>query len=180
MSESVEYATLAGGCFWCVEAAFEAVEGVASAISGYTGGHVADPTYKAVCSGRTGHAEAVQIEYDPERVGYEDLLAIFFTIHDPTTRDRQGPDVGSQYRSAIFYHDDTQRELAREFMDALAEEGAYEADIVTELEPLEDFYEAEEYHQDYYEKNPADGYCSFYAEPKVTKVRKQFPSLTTP
>ncbi|MGM0399220.1 MAG: peptide-methionine (S)-S-oxide reductase MsrA [Halobacteriota archaeon] len=171
-------ATLAGGCFWCIEAAMKELDGVLSATSGYCGGSVADPTYDAVCTGETGHAEAVQIEYDPEVVSYEDLLAVFFTIHDPTTLNRQGPDVGSQYRSAIFTHDEAQREAAEQFIADLAAEGAYEGNsIVTEVEPLEEFFEAEAYHQDYYEKNPNDRYCSVYAEPKVQKVREQFASV---
>ncbi|UWG46692.1 Peptide methionine sulfoxide reductase [Halanaeroarchaeum sp. HSR-CO] len=168
-------ATLAGGCFWCIEAAMTELDGVLSATSGYCGGSVADPTYDAVCTGETGHAEAVQIEYDPAVVSYEDLLAVFFTIHDPTTLNRQGPDVGSQYRSAIFTHDEAQREAAERFIADLVAEEAYGGDsIVTEVEPLEEFYEAEAYHQDYYEKNPNDRYCSVYAEPKVQKVREQF------
>ena len=168
-------ATLAGGCFWCIEAAMVELDGVHEAISGYCGGSVTDPTYEQVCAGDTGHAEAVQIEYDPTVVTYADLLSVFFTIHDPTTPNRQGPDVGSQYRSAIFTHSEGQREIAEAFIRDLEAEGAYEDDsIVTEVEPLDTFYEAEEYHQEYYEKNPNDGYCSMYAEPKVRKVRDQF------
>jgi len=168
-------ATLAGGCFWCIEAAMKELDGVASVTSGYAGGHVADPTYEQVTTGETGHAEAVQIEYDPAVVSYEDLLAVFFTIHDPTTLNRQGPDVGSQYRSAIFTHDETQRDAAEQFIADLEAEGAYDGDaIVTEVEPLAEFYVAEDYHQDYYETNPDDRYCSVYAEPKVQKVREQF------
>ena len=170
-----EEATLAGGCFWCIEAALKELDGVAAVTSGYAGGHVEDPTYEAVCSGDTGHAEVVKVEYDPEVVQYEDLLKVFFTIHDPTQLNRQGPDVGSQYRSAVFYHDDDQKETAQAFVRELEAEGAYdEGDIVTEIEPLETFYEAEEYHQDYYEKNPNDRYCSIQAEPKVQKVRQKF------
>lgn len=175
MTREIETATLAGGCFWCVEAAFEELDGVREVTSGYAGGHVEDPTYEAVCTGETGHAEVVQVEYDPEVLVYEDLLQVFFTIHDPTQLNRQGPDVGTQYRSAIFYHDDGQRETAERFIEALEAEGAYDAgDIVTEVEPLDAFYEAEEYHQNYYEKNPNDQYCSIHAEPKVRKVREQF------
>ena len=167
-------ATLAGGCFWCTEAALKELDGVESVTSGYCGGTVANPTYEAVCTGETGHAEAVQIEYDPEVVSYEDLLAVFFTIHDPTTLNRQGPDVGSQYRSAIFTHDERQQDIAEQFISDLEAEDAYDGDdIVTEVEPLEDFYVAEDYHQDYYEKNPDDRYCSVYAEPKVQKVREK-------
>ncbi|MEZ3114509.1 peptide-methionine (S)-S-oxide reductase MsrA [Halobaculum sp. MBLA0147] len=173
MTETAQ-ATLAGGCFWCVEAAFKELDGVHEAESGYTGGHVADPTYEAVCREETGHAEAVQITYDPDVIGYPDLLRVFFTIHDPTTLNRQGPDVGEQYRSAIYYHDDAQRETAEAFVEELAAEGAYDDEIVTEIEPLEEWYVAEEYHQDYYEKNPNDRYCQFNADPKIQKVREKF------
>ncbi|SIS01617.1 peptide-methionine (S)-S-oxide reductase MsrA [Natronorubrum thiooxidans] len=167
----MERATLGGGCFWCVEAAFEELDGVESATSGYAGGHTDDPSYKAVCSGRTGHAEVVQLEYDPETVTYEELLEVFFTIHDPTTKDREGPDIGSQYRSAIYAHSDDQLESAESFVEDLEAEGLYEG-IVTEIEPLETFYEAEEHHQNYFEKNPNDAYCSMHAAPKVEKVRE--------
>ncbi|USZ68990.1 peptide-methionine (S)-S-oxide reductase MsrA [Halorussus salilacus] len=170
-----ERATLAGGCFWCTEAAFKELDGVVEVTSGYAGGHVEDPTYEAVCTGETGHAEVVQVEYDPAKLSYEDLLQVFFTVHDPTQLNRQGPDVGTQYRSAVFYHDDDQKETVERFVAELEAEGAYdEGDIVTEIEPLEAFYEAEEYHQDYYEKNPNDQYCSIQAEPKVKKVREKF------
>ncbi|MFB6132898.1 MAG: peptide-methionine (S)-S-oxide reductase MsrA [Halanaeroarchaeum sp.] len=170
-----ETATLAGGCFWCIEAAMKALDGVLRATSGYAGGTVEDPSYEAVCTGKTGHAEAVQVEYDPAVRSYEDLLAVFFTIHDPTTLNRQGPDVGSQYRSAIFTHDEEQQATAEAFIRDLEAEGAYDGDeIVTEVEPLEEFYVAEDYHQDYYEKNPNDGYCTTYAEPKVRKVGEKF------
>ena len=175
-----ETATLAGGCFWCTEAAFEEVPGVESVTSGYCGGHVEDPTYEAVCSEETGHAEAVQIEYDPGVVDYERLLEVFFTIHNPTTVDREGPDVGSQYRSAIFYHDERQREVAAAFVEDLGASGAYDDPIVTELEPLETFYEAEEYHQDYFAENPEDAYCTFNAQPKVEKVRERFGTEAAP
>ena len=170
-----EKATLAGGCFWCIEAAFEELDGVTDVTSGYAGGHVEDPSYEAVCSGDTGHAEVVQVEYDPDVVAYEDLLKVFFTVHDPTQLNRQGPDVGTQYRSAVFYHDDAQKEAVEAFVRELEAEGAYdEGEIVTEIEPLEEFYRAEEYHQNYYEKNPNDQYCSIQAEPKVQKVREKF------
>ncbi|MFB6126934.1 MAG: peptide-methionine (S)-S-oxide reductase MsrA [Halolamina sp.] len=165
-------ATLGGGCFWCIEAAFKEVDGVESATSGYAGGHVDQPSYREVCSGTTGHAEVVQLEYDPEVVSYVDLLAVFFRIHDPTSANKQGPDVGSQYRPAIFYHDDDQRDRAEAFVDRLEAEGAYDDPIVTEVEPLEKFYVAEEKHQDYYEKNPNDRYCQFHAEPKIEKARE--------
>lgn len=172
MSE-IEQATLAGGCFWCIEAATKELPGVKRATSGYTGGHVASPTYEEVCSGETGHAEAVQIEYDPSAISFLELLEVFFSIHDPTTKDRQGPDVGSQYRSAVFYHSERQRELTEQFVDELESEGVYEG-IVTEIEPLETFYRAEEYHQDYFEKHPDKPYCAAHVRPKVQKVKERF------
>jgi peptide-methionine (S)-S-oxide reductase len=178
MSET-ELATFAGGCFWCVEAAFEELDGVLEATSGYAGGHVEDPGYREVCSGSTGHAEVVQVEYDPDRIEYADLLEVFFAVHDPTTKDRQGPDVGSQYRLAIYYHDDEQRDLARKYMEAMEESGGYADPIVTELEPLDRFWVAEEYHQDYFEKNPNDAYCRMHARPKVETVREKFENLAT-
>jgi peptide-methionine (S)-S-oxide reductase len=151
----------------------EELDGVHGAESGYTGGHVEDPTYQQVCRGSTGHAEAVRITYDPDVIGYEELLEVFFSIHDPTTEDRQGPDVGSQYRSAVYYHDDEQRELVEGFIEALEDEGVYEG-IVTEVEPLGDWYRAEEKHQNYFEKNPNQPYCAAQVRPKVEKVREKF------
>ncbi|PSP48619.1 peptide-methionine (S)-S-oxide reductase [Halobacteriales archaeon QH_1_68_42] len=183
MSENYETATLAGGCFWCIEAAFKELDGVVEATSGYAGGNVEDPSYEAVCRGTTGHAEAIQVVYEPDVLAYEDLLEVFFTIHDPTTKDRQGPDVGSQYRSAVYYHDEDQRETVERFVAEL-DSGSFESyendEIVTEIEPLERFWEAEEYHQDYYEKqrtadgNIEDAYCQVHVAPKVEKVREQF------
>ena len=190
-----ELATLGGGCFWCVEAAFEELAGVSTVTSGYAGGHVEDPSYEEVCRETTGHAEVVQVEYDPDVLSFADLLRVFFTVHDPTQLNRQGPDVGEQYRSAIFYHDEAQRETAESFIEELEAEGAYEDSeaqsasgsrtesdgaIVTEVEPLEAFYEAEEYHQDYYAKNPNDGYCQFNADPKIRKVREKFADEVKP
>lgn len=169
-----EKATFGGGCFWCTEAAFEEIEGVESVTSGYAGGHAENPSYREVCSGSTGHAEVVQLEYDPEVITYEELLEVLFTIHDPTQLDRQGPDVGTQYRSIILHHDDDQREIAESYVEALDEEGGYDDDVVTEVEPLETFYRAEEKHQDYFEKNPQDAYCTMHAQPKVEKVREKF------
>jgi peptide-methionine (S)-S-oxide reductase len=166
-----ETATFGGGCFWCVEAAFKELDGVESVTSGYAGGHVEDPPYEAVCREETGHAEVVRVAYDPEVVGYDDLLEVFFAVHDPTQLNRQGPDVGTQYRSIILHEDDAQRRQADAYVEALDEE--YD-DVVTEVEPLEAFYEAEEYHQDYFEKNPNDAYCSMHAAPKVEKVREKF------
>jgi len=167
-------ATFGGGCFWCTEAAMTVLDGVTSVTSGYAGGDTEDPTYRAVCSGRTGHAEVVQLEYDPDVIGYGDLLEVFFATHDPTQLNRQGPDVGSQYRSVVLYHDETQREQAEAYIDALAPE--YDDDIVTEVAPLETFWPAEEKHQDYFEKNPRDAYCRMHAKPKVEKVRERFAS----
>ena len=174
MATETERATLAGGCFWCLEAAFQEVEGVEDVTSGYTGGYVEDPGYRAVCRDETGHAEAVQLTYDPGVIAYRDLLEIFFTIHDPTQLNRQGPDVGSQYRSIVLYHDDEQRALASSYVEALEEDGGYDDEVVTELAPLERFYRAEEKHQDYFEKNPTDAYCRMNARPKVEKVREAF------
>ncbi len=170
-----ETATVAGGCFWCTEAVFEEIEGVESVTSGYAGGHVEDPSYEAVCSGETGHAECVQVEYDPDVLSYEDVLTVHFATHNPTTRDREGPDVGSQYRSAVFYHDEDQREAVEAFVDDL--EGEYDDPIVTEIEPLETFYPAEDYHQNYYENNPNQAYCTVNIDPKLSKLNDQFREL---
>ncbi len=174
MTDALETATFGGGCFWCIEAAFKQLDGVESVTSGYAGGHVENPSYEAVCTGETGHAEVVQVTYDPAAFGYDELLEVFFAVHDPTQLNRQGPDVGSQYRSIVLYHDDEQRRQADAYIEALDE--ALDGDVVTELEPLETFWEAEEYHQDYYEKNPDDAYCTFHAQPKIEKVREKFES----
>ncbi|QCW02559.1 peptide-methionine (S)-S-oxide reductase MsrA [Natrinema pallidum] len=168
----MERATFGGGCFWCTEAAMKELEGVESVTSGYAGGHIEEPTYREVCSGETGHAEVVQVEYDPAEIGYDDLLEVFFATHDPTQLNRQGPDVGTQYRSIVLYHDAAQQTQAEAYIEALDEE--YDDDVVTELEPLETFYRAEEKHQDYFEKNPNDAYCTMHAAPKVEKVRERF------
>lgn len=174
-----EQATFGGGCFWCTEAAFEALDGVTDVTSGYAGGHAENPTYREVCTGSTGHAEVVQVTYDPDVLTYADLLEVFFTIHDPTTEDRQGPDVGSQYRSIVLAHDERQLELAERFIEELEANDVYEG-IVTQIEPLETFYRAEEKHQNYFEKNPDDAYCRMHAAPKVEKVREQFQELGSP
>ncbi|TKX74836.1 peptide-methionine (S)-S-oxide reductase [Halorubrum sp. GN11_10-6_MGM] len=171
---NTETATVGGGCFWCTEAAFKELDGVESVTSGYAGGHADDPTYREVCTGNTGHAEVIQVEYDPDALSYEEILEIFFTVHDPTQLNRQGPDVGSQYRSIVLYHDDEQRRIAENYVAALDEEGGYDDDVVTEVERLETFYRAEEKHQDYFEKNPTDAYCSMHAQPKIEKVRERF------
>ena len=167
-------ATFAGGCFWCMEGPFDKLDGVVSTTSGYTGGTRKDPSYEQVSSGRTGHAEAVQIVYDPSRIGFEKLLEVHFATHDPTTLNRQGNDFGPQYRSAVFHANEDEKRAARKFIDELAQSGAYEDAIVTTLEPLTEFYPAEMYHQDYVCKNPNQGYVRGVALPKVEKVRKKF------
>jgi peptide-methionine (S)-S-oxide reductase len=165
-------ATLAGGCFWCLEAVFLRLRGVHRVESGYAGGHVENPGYRAVCSGTTGHAEVVQIEFDPEEISYRELLEVFFAIHDPTTLNRQGGDVGTQYRSVIFYHSDEQKRVAEH---AIADAAAvWDDPIVTQLEPLDAFYPAEAEHERYYERNPEQGYCQVVIAPKVAKVRQKY------
>ncbi|MFO0842800.1 MAG: peptide-methionine (S)-S-oxide reductase MsrA [Gemmataceae bacterium] len=172
-----EEATLGGGCFWCLEAVFEQLKGVEKVESGYAGGHVVEPTYKAVCSGATGHAEVVRVTFDPAVISYRTLLEVFFTIHDPTTLNRQGADVGTQYRSAIFFHSPEQEKTAREFLAALAAEGVWGTPIVTEVVPLEKFWKAEDYHQGYFRANPYQGYCQAVVAPKVLKAHKHFADL---
>jgi peptide-methionine (S)-S-oxide reductase len=169
-----EVATLAGGCFWCLEAAFAELRGVEQVRSGYAGGSVPHPTYEQVCTGRTGHAEAVQITFDPAGISYADLLDVFFVIHDPTTRNRQGADIGTQYRSAIFYHSPEQQVAAQRAIAQLDAAKLWGAPVVTEVVPLEAFYPAEDDHRDYYARNPNQGYCQVVIAPKVAKVRKQF------
>ena len=171
---SSQSATLAGGCFWCLEAVFEELRGVERVESGYAGGTVPNPSYEAVCSGTTGHAEVVQITFDPDIVSFRDLLDVFFVIHDPTTANRQGGDVGSQYRSVIFFHDEPQRIAAEEAIAQLAASQVYDDPIVTEVVPLDVFYPAEEYHRDYYRRNPGQGYCQVVIAPKVAKARERF------
>jgi peptide-methionine (S)-S-oxide reductase len=172
--KSKELATLAGGCFWCLEAVYKELRGVERVVSGYAGGHVARPTYRQVCEGTTGHAEVVQITFDPAAVSYRELLEVFFTIHDPTTPDRQGADVGSQYRSAIFYHTPEQRETAERVIAEITAAGVWDSPVVTEVSPLAEFYAAEDYHQDYFERNGSQPYCRAVVAPKVSKFRKQF------
>lgn len=167
-------ATLAGGCFWCLEAAFEQLEGVVSVLPGYMGGHLPCPNYEAVCRGDSGHAEVVQLAYDPTLIDYETLLAAFFTIHDPTTLNRQGHDVGSQYRSAIFYHDAVQQAMAEAMIARLNGEGYWPSPIVTEVVPAGTFFEAEEYHHAYFRRNPYQGYCLAVVAPKAAKLRQAF------
>ena len=169
-------ATLAGGCFWCLEAVYNELRGVESVVSGYAGGHDLSPTYEAVCSGTTGHAEVVQIAFDPDMVSFRELLEVFFTIHDPTTLNRQGNDVGTQYRSAIYFHDEEQRLVAEEVIEEMTVAGVWDDPIVTEVTALDMFFEAEEYHQRYFEKNPFQPYCFVVVRPKVSKFRKKFVS----
>ena len=175
-SDGYPLATLAGGCFWCLEAVYNELRGVESVVSGYAGGHDPDPTYEAVCSETTGHAEVVQIAFDPDMVSFRELLEVFFTIHDPTTLNRQGNDVGTQYRSAIYYHDEQQRLIADEVIEEMTVAGLWDDPIVTEVTALDTFYEAEEYHQQYFEKNPFQPYCFVVVRPKVSKFRKKFVS----
>ena len=167
-----ETATLGGGCFWCLEAVYQEVKGVQRVESGYTGGHVPNPTYEQVCDGTTGHAEVVQVSFDPTVISYREILEIFFTIHDPTTLNRQGNDVGTQYRSAIFTHTPEQHETARQVIAEMA--NVWDAPIVAQLEPLGTYYRAEEYHQNYFRQHPLQGYCAFVIAPKVAKFRKSF------
>ena len=173
-SNQREVATLAGGCFWCLEAVFDDLRGVESVESGYAGGQVMNPTYEQVCSGATGHAEVVRVTFDPQVLTFRELLEVFFTIHDPTTLNRQGADIGTQYRSAIFYHSPEQKEIAEKTIAELNAEGIWDSPIVTEVVPLTEFYLAEDYHQEYYAQNPSQGYCRMVVAPKVAKFRQKF------
>jgi peptide-methionine (S)-S-oxide reductase len=171
---NLKVATFGAGCFWCVEAVFQELEGVDKVVSGYSGGHVENPTYQQVCTANTGHAEVCQIQYDPEKIGFENLLEVFWKTHDPTTRNRQGNDVGPQYRSVIFYHDAEQKRLAESYKAKLEAAGIWSKPIVTEIVPFTKFWPAEDYHQNYYGNNPAQGYCAFVITPKLDKFRKVF------
>ena len=173
-SELVGVATLGGGCFWCLEAIFSELKGVTKAESGYSGGSVTNPSYEDVCTDETGHAEVVQITFDPKIVSYREILQVFFSIHDPTTLNRQGADVGTQYRSVIFYHDDLQKKIAEEVFKEITKSKIWEKPIVTQLAPLEKFYKAESFHQSYFKNNPGQGYCQIVVAPKVAKFRKQY------
>ena len=177
MSTNLQTATLAGGCFWCLEAVYDEIKGVHSVESGYAGGHMPNPTYRAVCNGDTGHAEVVQIHFDPNVISYRDLLNVFFAIHDPTTLNRQGADVGTQYRSAIFYHDDEQKKIAEELIKDLNAQQIWDRPIVTQVETLDKFYMAEDYHQEYFAHNRYQPYCVAVVAPKVSKFRKHFLEL---
>lgn len=172
---TIETTTLGGGCFWCLEAVFVQVKGVIAVASGYSGGPTANPTYRDVCSGTTGHAEVVQVRFDPSIISFADVLDVFFAIHDPTTRNRQGNDVGTQYRSAIFYHSPEQKHIAEAKIAELNDK-VFDGQIVTEVVPLAAFFKAEDYHQDYFRDNPNQPYCQFVVSPKVAKFRKQFAS----
>ncbi len=174
---SLELATLGGGCFWCLEAVYENVHGVERVVSGYAGGHRKNPTYEQVCTGATGHAEVVQLNYDPHVVSYRELLDIFFDIHDPTTLNRQGADIGTQYRSVIFYHSETQHNTAAAMIADLNTSKRWHGPIVTQIVPFEVFYPAEAYHQQYFQKNPAQSYCRIVVAPKVAKLRAHFPAI---
>ena len=171
---AIETATLGGGCFWCLEAPFQLIEGIVSITSGYAGGHTKNPSYREVTIGVTGHAEVVQLEYDPSIVSYSKILEIFFSVHDPTTMNRQGADVGTQYRSIILYHDNAQKQTAETAIVKLESENIFDGPIVTQLLPYVTFYPAEAYHQNYYRNNPSQPYCSFVVKPKVEKVRRIF------
>jgi len=174
MNTNLQTATLAGGCFWCLEAVYDEIKGVQGVESGYAGGHVDNPTYRAVCNGDTGHAEVIQVHFDPNIVSYRDLLNVFFAIHDPTTLNRQGADTGTQYRSAIFYHDEEQKKIAEELIKDLNAQKIWDRPIVTEVTKLDKFYMAEDYHQEYFANNPYQPYCMAVVSPKVSKFRKHF------
>ena len=174
MNNKHEIATLGGGCFWCVEAVLTRLRGVHKVTSGYAGGHVDNPTYEQVCSGTTGHAEVVQVEFDPETISFKEILEVFFATHDPTTLNVQGADRGTQYRSVIFYNDDTQQEIAKRTIAELNADGVFSDPIVTEVSPLNRFYPAESYHDDYYARNANQPYCTYTIDPKVAKLRAKF------
>ena len=177
MIDQFETATLAGGCFWCLEAVYDEAKGVLSVESGYSNGHVANPSYRDVCNGDTGHAEVIQIKFDPSTISFRDLLNVFFTIHDPTTLNRQGADVGTQYRSAIFHHTPEQKAIAEQTISELNAQGIWNSPIVTEVEAIKDFYVAENYHQEYFARNQSQPYCQAVVAPKVAKFRKHYLEL---
>lgn len=172
---AIETATLGGGCFWCLEAVYQQIKGVRTVESGYSGGHAGNPTYEQVCEGSTGHAEVVRITFESNEISYRTLLEIFFTIHDPTTVNRQGNDIGTQYRSVVYFHSSEQQETARHVIAEMA--NVWDAPLVTELSPVEEFYKAEDYHQNYFQQNPLQGYCAFVVAPKVAKFRKMFSGM---
>jgi peptide-methionine (S)-S-oxide reductase len=172
--DNVQIATFANGCFWCTEAVFQQLKGVKKVVSGYSGGHVENPTYEQVCGKNTGHAEALRIEYNPQQISFDELLEVFWKTHDPTTLNRQGNDVGPQYRSVIFYHNDEQKEKAEKYKKELDASGVYDAPIVTTIEPFSAFYPAEDYHTNYYKRNPSQPYCYYVIKPKMEKFKKIF------
>jgi len=172
--DNVQIATFANGCFWCTEAVFQQLKGVKKVVSGYSGGHVENPTYEQVCGKNTGHAEALRIEYNPQQISFDELLEVFWKTHDPTTLNRQGNDVGPQYRSVIFYHNDEQKEKAEKYKKELDASGVYDAPIVTTIEPFSVFYPAEDYHTNYYKRNPSQPYCYYVIKPKMEKFKKIF------
>lgn len=173
-TDDLEVATLGGGCFWCLEAVFDQLQGITDVVSGYSGGTVPEPTYQQVCTGLTGHAEVVQIKFDPDQISFKEILQVYFSIHDPTTLNRQGADVGPQYRSVIFYHDQEQKATAEALIAELEASHIWDDPIITQVVPSEAFFPAEDYHQEYYQNNPWQGYCQVVISPKVTKFRKQF------
>jgi len=177
MTQDNQFAVFGGGCFWCTETVFERLQGVVAVMPGYAGGKIDHPTYEQVCSGRTGHAEVVRIEYDPKAVSFEDLLTVFFATHDPTTLNRQGNDAGTQYRSVILYADEAQKQAAETFIKELAKSGQFPQPIVTEISPLGTFYEAEDYHREYYRRNEGQPYCQFIISPKIGKLQQKFRQL---
>lgn len=173
-NSKLKKATFGAGCFWCVEAVFQNLDGVEEVVSGYSGGEIKNPGYLEVCSGRTGHAEVVQVTYDSEKISYEELLEVFWRTHDPTTLNKQGADVGTQYRSVIFYHDEDEKLIAEKFKELINEKEIYDKPVVTEISPLKNFYKAEDYHQDYFNKNPEASYCTYVIKPKMEKFKKLF------
>jgi peptide-methionine (S)-S-oxide reductase len=174
--DKVEIALFAGGCFWCTEAVFQALEGITKVVSGYIGGKTSNPTYKEICTGETGHAEAIQITFHPDVISFSDLLQVFFATHDPTTLNRQGNDIGTQYRSEVFYSNDLQKKITQEYIDLLNTDFTFGKPVVTKISPLAPFYEAEAYHQNYYNSNKTQGYCSFVITPKLDKLKHKFQS----
>lgn len=177
---NIQHATLAGGCFWCIESAFNSVEGVISAFSGYAGGQKENPSYEQVCEGTTGHAEVVRINFDADKISYRDILEVFFALHNPTQIDRQGNDIGTQYRSEIFYHDSEQKKIAEQIIDEIELEEIWSNPVVTEITPINNYYQAEDYHQDYFSNNPENQYCNMVVAPKLAKFKKKFASVLKP
>ncbi|KXI29549.1 peptide-methionine (S)-S-oxide reductase MsrA [Paraglaciecola hydrolytica] len=174
---NIQHATLAGGCFWCIESAFNSIEGVISAFSAYAGGQTANPTYEQVCDGTTGHAEVVRVNFDADKISYRDILEVFFALHNPTQINRQGNDIGTQYRSEIFFHDNEQKKVAEQIIDEIELEEIWSSPVVTEITALNNYYQAEDYHQDYFSKNPQNQYCNMVVAPKLAKFKKKFASL---